>query len=232
MSYKNIGSRLTMAASLIENGKIVCDVGCDHGKLSLYLIKENKAEHIIATDINKMPLERAIQLFQKENLQDKASFFLTDGLSDVKATDNITHVVIAGLGGETMANIINEADFIKKNLVKLVLLPAQSGYRIRQYLFENGFSILSENIVEENGRFYSAILAEYSAVIISPTVFDCYIGKSFSCNGNSAIGYFDMVRSQLNKKKSGQIITKGSCDYEMEDAIKKIQIIINNLSIS
>ncbi len=52
MNHQNIGSRLLMAASFVDCGKTVCDVGCDHGKLSLYLICSQKAQHIIATDIN------------------------------------------------------------------------------------------------------------------------------------------------------------------------------------
>ena len=54
MKYENIGSRLLMAASLVCGGKTVCDVGCDHGKLSLYLVKSGKAEKIIPIAIGKM----------------------------------------------------------------------------------------------------------------------------------------------------------------------------------
>ena len=118
MKYENIGSRLLMTASLVCDGKTVCDVGCDHGKLSLYLIKSGKAQHIIATDINKMPLQKAVDLFKENNIQDKAEFLLTDGLQGIKNTDDISHIVIAGLGGETMAQIIENAPFIKQNKTK------------------------------------------------------------------------------------------------------------------
>ena len=74
MKNTNIGSRLLMAASFVQDGKTVCDVGCDHGKLSLYLIKEGKARRIIATDINAKPLQKAVDLFSRHGLSDKARF--------------------------------------------------------------------------------------------------------------------------------------------------------------
>ena len=88
MKYENIGSRLLMAASLVCNGKTVCDVGCDHGKLSLYLVKSGRAERVIATDINKMPLQKAIDLFSENGISDKAEFHLTDGLQNITETDD------------------------------------------------------------------------------------------------------------------------------------------------
>lgn len=229
MDYRNIGSRLLMAASLVEKGKIVCDVGCDHGKLSLYLIKENKACHVIATDINKSPLEKAIRLFKENELEEKADFLHTDGLTGIEKVQDITHVVIAGLGGETMAKIIQEAEFIKQNKVKLVLIPAQSGAKIRRFLLENGFDIFQENTVGENKKFYTAISAVYTGQTIAPTVYDCYIGKAGDCTDKSATGYFKMVLSQLEKQQAGQIIDNGSCDKEIENAIIKIKELIKSI---
>ena len=113
-----------MAASLVCGGRTVCDVGCDHGKLSLYLVKSGKAENVIATDINKMPLQKAVDLFAEHGISEKAQFLLTDGLQGIEDTKDITHVVICGLGGDTMAQIIHNAPFIKENGVQLVLLPA------------------------------------------------------------------------------------------------------------
>lgn len=227
MKYENIGSRLLMAASLVCDGKIVCDVGCDHGKLSLYLIKSGKAQHVIATDINKMPLQKAVDLFKENNISDRAEFLLTDGLQGIENTDDITHVVIAGLGGETMAQIIENAAFIKKNKTKLVLVPAQSGSRIREYLYKNGFSITGETTVNEKKKFYSAITAEYTGEIIEPTVYDCYIGKSEKCNDESAKGYFEMVLSQLEKRAKGKVIDTGSCPEDILIAVEKVKQLLN-----
>ncbi len=223
MKHKSIGSRLLMAASFVDNGNVVCDVGCDHGKLSLYLIKEEKAKKIFATDINKLPLQKAIELFKVNNLTQKAQFFLTDGLSNVENFEEISHVVIAGLGGNTMADVINAAEFIKKQKTKLVLLPAQNASKIREYLYLNGFKILKEETVAENNKFYSCILCEYSNEIKTPSVYDIFIGEIKFKNTLSDIGYFKMVLGQLEKIQKGCIIREGKKNIDIENAINKIQ---------
>ena len=60
MKEKSIGSRLLTAAGLVCNGKTVCDVGCDHGYLSIYLLQNNLASTIYAGDINEGPLNAAV----------------------------------------------------------------------------------------------------------------------------------------------------------------------------
>lgn len=218
-----------MAASLVCEGKTVCDVGCDHGKLSLYLVKSGKAENVIATDINKMPLQKAIDLFQKHNLSHKAQFLLTDGLDGIENTQDISHVVIAGLGGETMSCIIENAPFIKQQKTKLVLIPAQSGYRIREYLYKNGFEITQENTVAEKKKFYSAISAVYTGKCVNnPDIYQKYIGKSENCTGESAKGYFEMVLSQLEKKVKGALNDTGDCPKELSDSVEKVKQLIQN----
>lgn len=76
MKDTNLGSRLLMAASFVKNGDTVCDVGCDHGKLGLYLIQTGRAKKIIATDINIKPLNKAVKLFEENG-------FPTSGISDL-----------------------------------------------------------------------------------------------------------------------------------------------------
>lgn len=212
-----------MAASFVDCGKTVCDVGCDHGKLSLYLLQMGKAEKIIATDINKAPLQKAVDLITGAGLGRKAEFYLTDGLQNIEKTDDVSHVVIAGLGGQTMAQIIHSAPFIKENKVRLVLLPAQSGHTIRKYLYENGFDIETEATVEENGKFYSCISAVYTGQKKTADVFTCYIGKSRLCTGEAAKGYFSMVYSQLEKKQKGFTIENGFASREISEAMDKIR---------
>ncbi|MBQ7283511.1 MAG: SAM-dependent methyltransferase [Oscillospiraceae bacterium] len=228
MKEKSIGSRLLTAAALVSSGKTVCDVGCDHGKLSLYLIQSGKAEKIIATDINKMPLQKAIDLFAGNNLSHKAQFYLTDGLQNIADTDDITHVVICGLGGDTMAQIIENAPFIKQNKVKLVLIPAQSGNKIRQYLYDSGFEITGETTVGENKKFYSAICAEYNGEKADYTDFDCFIGKSRFCTDESAKGYFEMVLTQLKKRQKGFVIDTGVCPDGIAEAVEKTEQLLKN----
>ena len=224
-----IGSRLLMAASFIDKAKTVCDVGCDHGKLSLYLIKEGKAERIIATDINEQPLRKAINLFETNGLSDVAQFVQTDGLSGIENTEDITHIVIAGLGGGTMADVIAEAPFIKKQKTRLVLLPAQNGFAIRRYLYENGFEIEKEENVMEKGKYYACISAVYTGKVTQATPFRIYIGESRRNTDSAALGYMKMILSRLEKKYKGIEIDTGIKDESFAEAVSKTKELINKI---
>ena len=229
MKDTNLGSRLLMAASFVDNGRTVCDVGCDHGKLSLYLVQRGKAEQIIATDINPQPLQKAVDLFASHDLSHTATFLLTDGLQGLENTENITYVVIAGLGGHTIAQVIDNAPFIKEQKVQLVLLPAQSGYFARKYLMEHGFEISCEKTVSEKGKYYSCISAVYTGDVKVPDIYDMYIGRSDACTDSSAAGYFAMILSQLEKKQKGFEIDTGSAREDYTAAIEKIKNLINSI---
>ncbi len=229
MKDTNLGSRLLMAASFVDNGGTVCDVGCDHGKLSLYLVQRGKARQIIATDINAQPLQKAVDLFASHDLSHTATFLLTDGLQGIENTEDITHVVIAGLGGHTMAQVIENAPFIKENKVQLVLLPAQSGYFVRKFLYENGYTIHKEKTVSEKGKYYSCISAQYTGRVKQPDVYDMYIGESHTNTDESAKGYFTMILNQLEKKQKGIEIDTGAADNIYTDAVEKIRKLIDSL---
>ncbi|MDD6186680.1 MAG: class I SAM-dependent methyltransferase [Oscillospiraceae bacterium] len=230
MKNTNIGSRLLMAASFVQDGKTVCDVGCDHGKLSLYLIKEGKARRIIATDINAKPLQKAVDLFSRQGLSDKARFYLTDGLDGIDNSDGeISHIVIAGLGGTTMKFILDNAPWVKSPDIKLVLLPAQSGYTVREWLYSNGFEIEKETTVEEKGKYYSCMCAVYTGKNTASDVFDIYLGKSGENTGDSAKGYFELIMTRLKKEQKGFLIETGAENPEYSKAINKLQTLIDGI---
>ena len=54
-----LSERLTAVARMVTTGLTVADVGCDHGYLAIYLIETGRSPGVIATDINRGPLERA-----------------------------------------------------------------------------------------------------------------------------------------------------------------------------
>ena len=54
-----LSKRLHMVASMVEKGSIPADVGCDHGYVAVYLIREGVCPRVFAMDVNVGPLERA-----------------------------------------------------------------------------------------------------------------------------------------------------------------------------
>ena len=125
-----------------------------------------------------------------------------------------------------MEQVIESAPFVKEQKTRLVLLPAQSGYQIRKYLYTHGFEIEREQTVSEKGKYYSCISAIYTGTQYQPDIYDMYIGKSHECTGADATGYFSMVLSQLEKKRKGFEIDNGTPSAEYTAAREKIKALI------
>lgn len=169
-----LSKRLSVIASLVEDGQAVCDVGTDHGHLPAHLLKSGKYPSVTATDINLKPLQNA-----KENLErlgaQNVKLVLCDGLSGV-TRDLADTVIIAGMGGEVISGIISRCDFIKDN-VTLILQPMTAAAELRDFLYENGFEISKEIPVTENGKLYSVMVSRFCGVFRTLDSAERLIGK-------------------------------------------------------
>ena len=158
----NLSKRLTLIASLVKAGSSVCDVGTDHGYLPAFLYKSGKVKNICATDIREKPLDTARRNLSAAGLSD-VPLYLCDGLSAV-TRDMADTVIIAGIGGEVISGIIDRAGFLRDNTVTLILQPTTSADKLRAYLAENGFVVVCEKAVEENGKLYSVMVAHFCGI--------------------------------------------------------------------
>ncbi len=143
--------RMLAVASLAGVNDTVADIGCDHGKLSAYLIKNKLAQKVYATDISEQSLKKARLLKEKECLKNM-QLFLGDGFDAFNKP--VDCAIIAGMGGETIKNIISH----KYAKTKLVLQPMKDSDILYKGLLESGFYIDKVQIVREGGRFYEIIM--------------------------------------------------------------------------
>lgn len=150
--------RLMLCAEMVEGG-YVCDIGTDHGYLPAYLLSCGKCEGAIAADINKKPLEAAENTLKKAGVTHKAQLILSDGLEKVPL-DNVTDIVIAGMGGELISRIISDERV--KNGVRLILQPMTRAAVLRRYLAENGFDVICEKGVSDGKFVYTVMKCVYS----------------------------------------------------------------------
>ena len=157
-----LDSRLMACAEFINSESIV-DVGTDHAKLPIWLVKNKIIKFAYACDINKFSLEKSKKNIQKYDLDKKIEVFYSNGLSNV--SENIAEtIVIAGLGGETIKNILksctwNEKD--KKNK-KFILQPTKYDHILRDFLSKNNFEIVKEKVVNQNKYNYTTMLCKFS----------------------------------------------------------------------
>lgn len=155
-----IDNRLKVCADMVSGNGIVCDVGTDHAYLPAYLIENNICDYVIASDINEGPLKFAQQTIIKYHIEDKIRLLKSDGLKNIPS-ENVSDVVIAGMGGETIAEIISGTQWLKSG-VNLVLQPMTRAGYLRKWLYNNGFEIAEEKAVIQDRFIYTAIRAFYS----------------------------------------------------------------------
>ena len=150
--------RLKCIASNVKSGGIVADIGCDHAFTSIYLVEEKLARGAIAIDINKEPLKRAWQHIPESGMEEYISVRLSNGARGLKKGEADT-ILISGMGGALIASILEESINIIKDAKELVLSPQSEIYIVRHFLHDNGFKIVSEEMVKEQGKFYVVIRA-------------------------------------------------------------------------
>ena len=76
-----LSNRLQAVARQIPAGLRVADVGTDHGYLPVYLVVNDIAPKVIASDRGKRPLDSARQLITLLSLENQIDVRLGDGLS-------------------------------------------------------------------------------------------------------------------------------------------------------
>ena len=150
-----IDERLTAIATLIKGGT-VADVGCDHGKLGYYLVSTDRAEKVIATDISAPSLQKAQELAFDNGVSHLMETRLGDGLSPIKSNEADT-VVIAGLGGDVMAEILSSARLDGKEFDHFVLSPNTHPEKVRRELAHSHHTIVTDNLTECAGKYYTII---------------------------------------------------------------------------
>ena len=168
--------RLLLAAEYVRNGKKVADVGCDHGKLSAFLLLSEKTPFVYATDIREKPLQKTEKLLSELCLDGKYCCMKTDGLSGIPA-GAVDDIVMAGIGADVISHIISEAEWIKNNNIHLVLVPASKRERLRRFIASEGFEIEREEAVTDHGHSYAVMSVYYTGKKRELSVKEAWLGK-------------------------------------------------------
>lgn len=147
--------RLNAIASLVL-GRRVCDVGSDHGKLACYLVQTGRAEYVVATDISAPSLRKAERLIEDTGLSDRITVRVGDGLAPV-SPDEIDTVVIAGMGGDLIARILERGRAEGKDFEYYILSPNTHPERVREEICRMKHTIVYDGTAECAGKTYSVI---------------------------------------------------------------------------
>ena len=154
-----LSSRLEAACRFVNPNDRVADIGCDHGYLGIYLLKNNIASHVYACDINEGPLNAAVFNAEKYGVREKIQFFLSDGVKNVPR--DFDCLVCCGMGGDTMISILESAPWLKASSYRLILQCQSKRPELRKYLSENGWLIREETVLRDGKFLYTVMEVVY-----------------------------------------------------------------------
>ena len=141
--------RLELAASLVPQGARLADIGTDHGKLPIGLLLAGRAASAIGSDIRPGPLAHAERNAREHGVS--LPLRLAAGLAGIapKECDTVT---IAGMGGETIVDILASAPWVRDKL--LILQPMTMLPVLRVWLAGQGSHTETERLCREGEKFY------------------------------------------------------------------------------
>lgn len=209
--------RLSLCAEMVREGSRLADIGTDHGYLPIHLCLTGKIPSALACDINPFPLRSAEENIIKHQLSDRITTRLSDGLQQVRE-DEADDIVIAGMGGELIRDILKAAPWVKNGSKHLVLQPMTHHEDLVKWLYENGFTILRQKAVCDEGKHYTVLCARCDGAGRSADLFDCIVG-GLDPDDSLSQGFLKRSLNNLRNRSKG--------DPSLLPTIRRIEEIIH-----
>lgn len=210
----NLSKRLKTITEFLNKEDCLVDVGCDHGLLSIYLVRNKLVQKVIASDVNSNALSSAISNIKKANLDIET--VLSDGINNIDLKD-INTLVIAGMGTSTIKHILFDSDKLT-NINKIVTQSNNDHEMLRKFMNSIGYYLDNELYVLDKGKWY---------------VTSCFV-KSSEKNTELVIKYgflnnreynsylIQSKESILNKIPSSSVTARNNLILEIEDLKRAI----------
>lgn len=227
-----INKRLQKIVDLTPKTKSIADIGTDHGYVPIELLKKGIIQKAIATDINEMPLDKAMINAEFEGVAEKMDFRRGSGLTVLKKGE-VNGVVIAGMGGNLIKEILQKSIDIVQKLDFLILQPAQNPEILREYIYSGKFSIIKEDLEKEiDGRFYEYFLIKYNEEVygFSKNPFEFEMSPILVNDRNPLLReYITSKLTELKTIKNKLDLNSAAArvkNYELDNRIKKYEEIL------
>ncbi|MEM1486118.1 class I SAM-dependent methyltransferase [Oscillospiraceae bacterium PP1C4] len=197
-----LDERLAALASLVRQGVRCADIGTDHGYLIAWLAACGKITSGYACDINQKPLDKAALSLSEYGVADRVSLHLCDGLSGLHAGD-ADDIVIAGMGGELIWEIIDVQSWTRDPNLHFLLQPMTKPERLRRSLYDNGFEILREVAVVCGDFPYTAMEVVFTGCSRTIDLAFAYVGPLLKDDSDAARQYIAKAARLIREKVEG-----------------------------
>ncbi len=219
--------RLQTCASMVRENHVLADIGTDHAYLPIWLVKKEVIKKAIASDINMGPLQKAAFNIRRYNVGKQVDARLSDGL-ELIFPNEADDIVIAGMGGELIADIIEKAPWLKDAEKHLILQPMTSAPELRIYLSEHGFAVKQEQAVQDGDHIYTVMQAEYDPEHVQTGQVFPYIGI-LKADSDENKAYIQQQCSRLQKRINGlrQSGKQESLANQTEQILEQLQRVLS-----
>ncbi|MCU1763194.1 tRNA (adenine(22)-N(1))-methyltransferase TrmK [Pseudomonas sp. 14P_8.1_Bac3] len=160
MNEHSLSARLERVAAHVPMGACLADIGSDHGYLPVALMRRGVIAAAVAGEVALTPFRSAERTVRENGLSERISVRLASGLAAIEPDDGITAVSLCGMGGETIRDILDSGKARLSGHERLILQPNGGEQPLRQWLMDNGYRILFEELLRENRFYYEIIVAE------------------------------------------------------------------------
>lgn len=160
MNAQQLSKRLAKVGEFVPSQARLADIGSDHAYLPVRLMLAKKISYAVCGEVVKGPYESALHQVTLQGLADNITVRLADGLFAIEPNDKIDTITICGMGGTLIKQILLEGKERITGEELLVLQPNVGEATLRKYLVANGYTIIAEEILEENKKIYEIIVAK------------------------------------------------------------------------
>lgn len=236
MNEKQLSKRLARVGDFVPDKSRLADIGSDHAYLPVALVLQNKLDFAVAGEVVEGPYEAARKQVRKNGLEEQIVVRLADGLSAIEQSDAINAVTICGMGGTLIRDIL-EAGWNNQRLQgneRLILQPNIGEKTLRNWLTDHGYTIIEEDILEENTKIYEIIVALRQTTRVAYSEKECLFGPillerrpaAFNKKWQSELEQRERIVAQLTRAQN----TQEERINQIEKEIAQIKEVLSNES--
>ena len=210
-----INNRLKLVGDYVDKGSVPLDIGCDHAKLSIYLLKEKNFPFVYASDNKIGPLNQARENVNYYNLADKIELIKADGLNSLN--DKIDTITVTGMGGLTINKMFFENKNKLTNIKTIILSPNNFIKEVRETINKLGYYLKDEELVEESNKLYHILVFSKGNKTYSDK--ELYLGPILMTKNKEIIKkYYRNELSNINN-----LLLNNSIPKERQEELRKIK---------
>lgn len=190
--------RLKCVADMAGECEVLADIGTDHAYIPMYMVQNSFAKKAVAGDVADGPVKIAKRNVLQNGLKDKIDVVKAYGLDAARGADTI---VIAGMGGKLICDILKNSLKVAHSAKRLVLQPMTCAEDVRRFLHANGFAIVKEKLAKEENKIYNIMVAENGTQFYEDS-FYYYAGKLLFENNDVLLAEFLHKKAKTLKRRA------------------------------